>query len=162
VNSARKRTVIVELEEGMRIPEMKRAMDSEIEYFRRMKCIETVQMKDVPKGANLVTSRWVLTIKAREDGFKRYKARLVARGFEDDEKARVTRDAPTASKSSQRLVLQALVKKQWLPSSWDFETAFLQERELEREVFIAAPTPLHCSKLVMEIKESCLWISFRS
>jgi hypothetical protein len=60
VNSARKRTVIVELEEGMRMPEMKRAMDSEIESFSRMKCIETVQMKDVPKGANLVTSRWVL------------------------------------------------------------------------------------------------------
>jgi hypothetical protein len=54
------------------MPEMKCAMDSEIESFRRMKCIETVQMKDVPKGANLVTSRWVLTIKTREDGSKRY------------------------------------------------------------------------------------------
>jgi hypothetical protein len=44
-------------------------------------------------------------------------ARLVARGFEEDEKARVTRNAPTASTSSQRLVLQALVEKQWLPTS---------------------------------------------
>jgi Reverse transcriptase (RNA-dependent DNA polymerase) len=37
--------------------------------------------------------------------------------------------------------LQALVEKQWLPTSWDFETAFLQGSELERDVFIAAPAP---------------------
>jgi hypothetical protein len=65
---------------------------------------------------------------------------LVARGFEDDERLQVTRDAPTASTSSQRLVLQALVEKQWIPTSWDFETAFLQGKPIDRDGFIAAPS----------------------
>jgi hypothetical protein len=86
VNNDRKRTVIVDLDEGMRMPEMKRAMDSDVESFRRLKCIEPVKMQDVPKGENLVTTRWVLTIKTKEDGSERHKARLVARGFEDYER----------------------------------------------------------------------------
>jgi Reverse transcriptase (RNA-dependent DNA polymerase) len=74
-----------------------------------------------------------------KDGSKRYKARLVARGFEDAEKKNVTRDAPVASTSSQRMAIQALVVKQWTLTSWDFETAFLQGKPIERDIFIAAP-----------------------
>jgi hypothetical protein len=65
VNNARKRTMVVDLEEGLKIPEMKKAMDSEIESFRGMKCIETVEMHAIPGGANLVTTRWVLAVKTR-------------------------------------------------------------------------------------------------
>jgi Reverse transcriptase (RNA-dependent DNA polymerase) len=139
VNTARKRTLVVDVAEGLTMPEMRAAMDAEIASFRRMDCVEAVAMCEVPKGANLVTTRWVFTIKTKEDGTKRYKARLVARGFEDDEKRNVTRDSPTAATSSQRLVLQVLVENQWLPTSWDFETAFLQGKPIEREVYIAAP-----------------------
>jgi Reverse transcriptase (RNA-dependent DNA polymerase) len=81
----------------------------------------------------------VFTIKTREDGTKRYKARLVAHGFEDNEKKNVTRDSPTASNSSHRKVVQVLAENQWEPTSWDFETAFLQGKPIERDVFIAAP-----------------------
>jgi Reverse transcriptase (RNA-dependent DNA polymerase) len=81
----------------------------------------------------------VLTIKTKEDGTRRYKARLVARGFEDSERSQVTRDSPTASSSSQRLVLQALVERQWRPTSWDFETAFLQGNPIQRDVYLIPP-----------------------
>jgi hypothetical protein len=100
VNQAQNRTVIVDVEEGLQMPKVRAAMDCEVESFRRMKCIENFAMKDIPTGANLVTTRWVFTIKTREDGTKRYKARLVARGFEDDEKHRVTTDSPTAASAS--------------------------------------------------------------
>jgi hypothetical protein len=86
-----------------------------------------------------VTTRWVFTIKTKEDGTKRCNARLVARCFEDDERSRVTRDSRTAANSSQRLVLQVLAERQWVPTSWDFETAFLQGKPIEREVYIADP-----------------------
>jgi hypothetical protein len=119
-----KRTVIADVEEGLQMPEVRAAMDCEVESFRRMKCIEIFAMKDIPNGANLVTTRWVFTIKTLEDGTKRYKARLVARRFEDDEKHRDTTDSPTAASASQRLVLQVLAEKQWVPPSRDFETAF--------------------------------------
>jgi hypothetical protein len=49
----------------------------------------------------------------------------------------VTRDSPTASNGSQRIVLQVLAEKQWEPTSWDFEYAFLQGKPIEREVFIS-------------------------
>jgi hypothetical protein len=91
------------------------------------------------KGANMVSMRCVLTIKTKEDGSRRYKARLFARRFEDREKDHVTRDSPTASASSQRLVLQALVERQWRPTSWDFETAFLQGNSIRRDVFLFPP-----------------------
>jgi Reverse transcriptase (RNA-dependent DNA polymerase) len=94
----------------------------------------------LPKGANLISTRWVLTVKTREDGTRRFKARLVARGFEDRERENVTRDSPTASTSSQRLVLQALVERQWRPTSWDFETAFLQGNLIQRDVYLRPPS----------------------
>jgi hypothetical protein len=135
------------MEKGLQIPEMRAAMDSEIEAFRRMDCVQDVPMLEVPESANLVTTRWVFAIKTRENGSRRYKARLVARGFEDDERFNVTRDSPTAASSSQRLVLQVLVEKQWTPTSWDFETAFLQGKPIARDVYISAPegyAPPHC------------------
>jgi hypothetical protein len=130
VNQSRKRTVVVDVHEGLLMPEMRAAMDREVASFRAMECIETVPMQDVGRGSNLVTTRWVFTIKTKEDWTKRYKARLVARGFEDDERDRVTRDSPTAANSSQRLVLQVLAERQWIPTSWDFETAFLQGKPI--------------------------------
>jgi Reverse transcriptase (RNA-dependent DNA polymerase) len=121
------------------MPEMKAGMDLKIASFHAMSCIEPIQMANVPPRANLVTTRWVFTIKTKEDGTKLYKARLVARGFEDNENENVTSDAPTAANSSQRMVLQILAERQWEPASWDFETAILPGKPIERIVFIAAP-----------------------
>jgi hypothetical protein len=57
VNQARKRAVIVDVAEGLSIPEMKAAMDQEMAAFQSNGCIETVAMVDVPKGGNMVTTR---------------------------------------------------------------------------------------------------------
>jgi Reverse transcriptase (RNA-dependent DNA polymerase) len=140
VNSARKRTTVVDAKEGAMLPEFNAAMDEEITAFRTMKCIENVLVRDLANTANIVTTRWVPTIKTKEDGSRRYKARLIARGFEDDERLKVTRDSPTASSSSHRLVLQALVEHQWTPTSWDFETAFLQGNAIQRDIFLVPPS----------------------
>jgi Reverse transcriptase (RNA-dependent DNA polymerase) len=139
VNSARQRTVVMDVKDSALLPEFKTAMNAEIASFRHMKCIDTVKMSEMPEHSNLISTRWVLSVKTREDGSKRYKARLVARGFEDDERKHVTRDSPTASWSAQRLVLQALVERQWRPTSWDFETAFLQGNAITRDVFLIPP-----------------------
>jgi Reverse transcriptase (RNA-dependent DNA polymerase) len=138
-NSARKRTVVVDYKDGAEFPDFKAAMDLEIASFRTHKCIEDVQRGALPKGANLISTRWVLTIKTKEGGTRRHKARLVARGFEDKERHHVTRDSPTASASSQRLILQALVERQWRPTSWDFETAFLQGNLIQRDIYLVPP-----------------------
>lgn len=74
----------------------------------------------------MLSSKWVLTIKRKYDGNVRYTARLVARGLEDILKEYASSDAPTASSSTQRLVLVALVENQWPPQSIDFETEILE------------------------------------
>ena len=62
-----------------------------------------------------ISTRWVCTEK---DG--NVKARLVARGFEDEElKERV--DSPTCSKSNLRLVVAIAASKEWRINSLDFK-----------------------------------------
>lgn len=40
---------------------------------------------------------------------------LVARGSKSTEKGKVLRDSPTASNAIQRLILQIIAQKQWIP-----------------------------------------------
>lgn len=140
IDKSRKRTVVLEYQEAVKMPEFRKAMNLEIETFKRFDALEEVKLTELSKkDSNLVTTRWVLTLKTKEDGTKKAKARLVARGFEDLEKDVISRDSPTASNASQRLVLQVLAQKQWIPQSWDFLSAFLQGKWLDRSVIIAPP-----------------------
>lgn len=140
IDKSRKRTVVLEYQEAIKMPEFKKAMNLEIETFKKFDALEEVKLTDLSaKDSNLVTTRWVLTLKTKEDGTKKAKARLVARGFEDLEKDVISRDSPTASNASQRLVLQVLAQNQWVPQSWDFLSAFLQGKWLDRSVIIAPP-----------------------
>jgi Reverse transcriptase (RNA-dependent DNA polymerase) len=63
----------------------------------------------------------------------RFKARLVARGYEDAEKENISSDSPVAS-AAQRLVLAACVERQWIPHSWDISTSFLQGKCIENVI----------------------------
>ena len=64
----------------------------------------------------------------------------MARGFEDMEKDIITRDSLTASKATKSMFLQVLAHKQWVPYTWDFQSAFFQGKLLDRLVVIV---PLH-------------------
>jgi Reverse transcriptase (RNA-dependent DNA polymerase) len=74
-----------------------------------------------------------------DDGTWRSKARLVAWGYEDKEKDRVSSDSPVASSAAQRLVLALLAEKQWILNPWDCTTAYLQGKPLTRDVFVVPP-----------------------
>ena len=84
-----------------------------------------------------ISLRWVLTEK-EEDGAKFHKARLVARGFEEDTSDLVTRST-TVSRDSTRGFLAMLASYRWKPSSMDVKTAFLQGKDIERDVFVKPP-----------------------
>lgn len=120
---------------------MKKAMENEIQSFKSNSCVEEVDLHSLEDNANKVSTRWVLTLKSNEDGPRKCKARLVARGFEDLEKDIITRDSPVASNASQRLVVQACVESQFRIHSWDFKTAFLQGKLMSRDnpVYIMPP-----------------------
>ena len=96
-----------------------------------------------------VSSRWILSEKVK-NGEKCTKARLVARGFEEDS-SELIKDSPTCSREALRLVYLTCVMMSWLLQSMDISSAFLQGWPLEREVFLQPPSDVcssdYCWKL---------------
>ena len=102
---------------------------------------------EVPNtGQKCISTRWVCTRKIKA-GKVTYKARLVARGFEEETKHLKT-NSPTCAKESLRFTLALISSKSWKLHSLDIKSAFLQGSEMKREVFIRPPT---------EAKTSSLW-----
>ena len=99
-------------------------------------------------GEKAISTKWVIEEKSNPDGTKRTKARLVARGFEEqlvDKRV----DSPTASRQSLRLIFMAASTMEWELHSLDIASAFLQGKELERRVLVRPPDEL--------LEEGKLW-----
>jgi hypothetical protein len=132
------------------------AMKDEIASFKRFDCYAEVSSDMVSANANIISTLWVVSKKTNDDGTWRSKARLVARGYEDKEKDRVSSDSPVDSSAAQCLVLDLLAEKQWIPNSWDFTTAFLQGKFLTRDVFVVPPIGFVGSHVVWRLKKT-IW-----
>ena len=89
------------------------------------------------KGQKLISTRWVITEKEYPDGEVKPKARLVIRGFEENED--IQADGPTASKTALRIVLALAANYDWSISTVDVKAAFLQGRPINRDIFIKPP-----------------------
>eukprot|EP00959_Pyramimonas_sp_CCMP1952_P406558 8520971-Pyramimonas_sp.AAC.1 len=72
-----------------------------------------------------MTGRWVLRWKII-DGAKAVKARLVIRGFMDQQQGGLDTASFTARRTSQRRVLSAGVQYGWAIFSWDIGNAVLR------------------------------------
>lgn len=83
-------------------------------------------------GKPVITTKWVITEKFKDEK-KVVKARLVARGFEEDS-TELRTDSPTRSKRNLRLVLAVAASKGWTINSLDISSAFLQSDA--RKVFV--------------------------
>ena len=88
------------------------------------------EVKDI--GQPTISTRWVISKKGDD-----FKARLVARGFE--EMLEAPKDAPTADKSSVRLFLTLSACNHWEIETIDIKSAFLQSHDIERDVFLKPP-----------------------
>ena len=105
----------------------------EIQKWRDFKTF--VEVPDT--GQPTVSTRWVCTRKFKGDCVV-MKARLVARGFEEDTKKLKT-DSPTCSKECLRLLLAIVSANSWSVHSLDVKSAFLQGIDITRDVFIKPP-----------------------
>ena len=102
------------------------------------KWIELEAFEEVPfTGQTCISTRWVLTKKLKNNQMV-YKARLVARGFEEDTSTLQT-DSPTCSKETLRLALCILASNSWKLHSLDVKSAFLQGQPINRDVFLKPP-----------------------
>jgi Reverse transcriptase (RNA-dependent DNA polymerase) len=123
-------------DEAKNNPSSFQAMEDEIASLKRFDCYEEVSADMVSANAKIISTRWVISKKMNDDGTWRSKAKLVARGYEDNEKDRVSSNSPVASSAAQRLVLVLLAEKLWIPNPLDFTTAFLKGKFLSRVVFV--------------------------
>ena len=93
----------------------------------------------LPVGKKALSTKWVFKFKTNVDGSRRYKARLVVRGFEQREGIDFEETfAPVAKFTPVRIMLALATHFDWEVEQMDVKTAFLYP-EIEEEVYITMP-----------------------
>ncbi|CAM8988652.1 unnamed protein product [Rhodiola kirilowii] len=123
--------------EAMVHEEWQHAMAEEIAAFERT---DTWDLVPLPAGVRPITCKWIYTVKTRSDGsLERYKARLVARGFQQEHGRDYEETfAPVAYMTTIRTLLAVASVQQWSISQLDVKNAFLNG-ELRDEVYMRPP-----------------------
>ena len=86
-------------------------------------------------GQKCISTRWVVVKKG-----DKYKARLVARGFQEDQSEEIRVDSPTIGKAAMRICFAIAASKHWPLESTDIKSAFLQSDKVEREIYLIPPS----------------------
>ena len=119
---------------------IKIAKDNELDNWKSNDVYREVN----DQGQDTVSVRWVITAKVVDQNVT-CKARLCARGFEEEQPFR--KDSPTGSREGLRLTLSVLASKGWELNSLDIKSAFLQGKEIDRVVHIKPPPEANTNKL---------------
>ena len=80
------------------------------------------------------------------------KARLVVRGFEEEDK--IQSDSPTAAKSTLRLAMAIAASKGWSSETIDIKAAFLQGKQIEREIFVMPPKEIKEDGIIWKLNKT--------
>ena len=130
-------------------PEVIEAKESEITNFNRFEAYEEVD--DI--GQTRITSRWVVTEKEAHDGMKkRIKARLVVRGFQEEEDPRS--DSPTLAKESLKTMMAIAANEKFTTKCMDITNAYLQGKEITRDVFVEPPSDYKKEGKIWKLKKT--------
>lgn len=100
-----------------------------------------------PEGANLVSTKWVYTVKLRNDGtIERFKARLVARGFSQLYGVDYSETfAPTVRMDTLRVFAACVAAEDLECHHFDIKNAFT-ESELKEDIYLKAPFGIDVKK----------------
>ena len=123
--------------EALQVPAWKAAMDVEYAAFIQR---ETWTLVPRPLDANVVSCKWVYSLKYNLDGsIARYKARLVARGFSQAYGLDYHETfSPVARLSSIRVLFSIALDQSWPLHQLDVSNAFLYG-DLDEQVFMEQP-----------------------
>ena len=80
-------------------------MKEEIEGLIKRGTWKVVCREEIPENANILGSRWVLTIKDEGTNRERWKARFVVKVYDDIMKSRLVHDISTARHHSVRILV---------------------------------------------------------
>ena len=127
----------VTVEDAMEKKEWRDAMEDELLSIQRN---GTWELVDLPEGKNVISLKWIFKTKFLPDGsIQKYKARLVARGFLQQQGIDFEETfAPVARFETVRLILALAAHKQWKIFQFDVKSAFLNG-DLEEEVYVCQP-----------------------
>ena len=117
----------------------------------------TWELTPLPNGKKALHNKWVYRIKQEHDGSKRYKARLVVKGFQQREGVDYTEIfSPVVKLTTVRLVLSIVAAEDLHLEQLDVKTAFLHG-ELEEDIYMVQPEGFLSSggeDLVCKLKRS--------
>merc|ERR1712030_168749 len=131
-----------------RKPEVREAKDRELENLEKYQVFEEVE----DTGQEKIGSRWVITRKEKADGQKcEYKGRLVAKGFQ--EKSSPQADSPTMRRESLKLFFTLAANEGFQLRIVDIRAAFLQAKNLEREIFLLPPKDVQKEGIIWRLKK---------
>src|SRR6201990_198253 len=124
--------------------QIKEAKQKEISSWKENNVFEEI---DGDKENKVLKTRWIITEKEKE-GDKICKARLVVKGFMEKECLDIEdSEAPTFSIEGLKVILAIINMKDWQVKTLDVKTAYLQGKEIEKEVVIKPPEEANTSKL---------------
>jgi hypothetical protein len=106
-----------------------------------------------PEGANLISTKWVFTLKFNADGtLERFKARLVARGFTQQYGVDYTETfAPTVRMASLRAFMAVVACEDLECRQYDIKNAFT-ESKLQEELWMQYPQGIQRTKPGMALR----------
>jgi ribosomal protein S17 len=119
-------------------PEFDAAKILELDGLQKRKVFRWVRVRDAEKGAVILPSRFVCTIKnsVLEGQPPLYKARLVAGGHRDPAKGEMVTEAPTVKATSVMVIIAVAMMCNWALFSRDVKQAFTQSGPLQRTVYL--------------------------
>ena len=129
-------------------PEVIKAKEQELQNWSNFDVYKEIQ----DNGQKALSTRWVVTEKPLPEGKMSVKARLVVRGFEEEEK--VQSDSPTASKSTLRIVMAVAASEGWKCEIIDIKAAFLQGQQLERDIFLIPPEEVKEDGMIWKLNKA--------
>ena len=127
--------------------------DEEIQKWIENNVFEVVEANDIAEGVEPISVSWVLT---DHDGKR--KARLVARGFEEEPLKSESTHSPTCRKESLRLLLSIVASMDWTIKTIDITSAFLQGQQMDRLVYLIPPKEAADKNVVWKLNK-CVYDS---
>ena len=124
------------------------ARETELKNWKDMAVYEEVD----DENQTAISGRWVYKEKITNNGPLK-KARFVARGYEEVDFNNQS-DSPTCNKDSLRVVISIIASKEWTINSLDVKAAFLQGKQLDREVYLIPPPEAKVSGKLWKLKRA--------